>query len=153
MRTLPILVVLFSLAVVGLDAISNNCLKCICQIESGCNPRQGCGMDVGSLSCGPYQIKKGYWEDCNSLGNGYQQCTTDMTCSENCVMRYMNRYATSKRLGRTPTCQDYARIHNGGPKGYTKSATVGYWNKVSRCCASRGGCWSRYWTSTTECHF
>jgi hypothetical protein len=25
-----------------------------------------------------------------------------------------------------------ARIHNGGPKGYKKTATVKYWNKVKK---------------------
>ena len=34
------------------------------------------------------------------------------------------------RLGRTPTNEDLARIHNGGPNGYKKTATDGYWKKV-----------------------
>lgn len=33
------------------------CMNCICQIESGCKD-VGCIMDVGSLSCGYYQIKE-----------------------------------------------------------------------------------------------
>lgn len=43
---------------------------------------------------------------------------------------YMARYATEKRLGRTPTAEDIARIHNGGPDGYKKPATDAYWAKV-----------------------
>jgi len=43
---------------------------------------------------------------------------------------YMSRYATEKRLGRTPTAEDIARIHNGGPNGYRKAATDVYWAKV-----------------------
>ena len=42
----------------------------------------------------------------------------------------MNRYATFQRLGRFPTCEDYARIHNGGPNGYKQSWTDGYWEKI-----------------------
>ena len=42
----------------------------------------------------------------------------------------MNRYATAARLGHSPTDEDIARIHNGGPNGYRRSSTVGYWNKV-----------------------
>ena len=42
----------------------------------------------------------------------------------------MSRYATTSRLGHKPTCQDYARIHNGGPDGFKKSATLPYWNKI-----------------------
>ena len=41
----------------------------------------------------------------------------------------MNRYATFQRLGRFPSCEDYARIHNGGPNGYKQSWTNGYWKK------------------------
>lgn len=46
-------------------------------------------------------------------------------------MAYMARYATEERLGREPTPEDIARIHNGGPNGWRKPATVKYWNKVS----------------------
>ena len=45
------------------------CLHCICIVESGCkmtNPV--CHMDVGSLSCGPYQIKEAYWKDARLKG-------------------------------------------------------------------------------------
>ena len=44
---------------------------------------------------------------------------------------YMARYATEARLGRTPTAEDIARIHNGGPNGYKKTATDKYWNLTS----------------------
>ena len=43
---------------------------------------------------------------------------------------YMNRYAINRRLGHDPTCKDFARIHNGGPNGNTRSATLGYWKKI-----------------------
>ena len=38
-------------------------------------------MDVGSLSCGPYQIKEPYWIDCGSLGGGkeYNNIMTTIT--------------------------------------------------------------------------
>jgi len=45
-------------------------------------------------------------------------------------MAYMDRYATEERLGRKPTAEDMARIHNGGPNGYKKSSTDAYWAKV-----------------------
>ena len=53
----------------------------------------------------------------------------------------MKRYGTYCTGGRAPTCQDYSRIHNGGPKGCQHASTVGYWNKVKQCCSSKpGGC-------------
>lgn len=48
------------------------------------------------------------------------------------VNAYMQRYANQKRLGRYATAEDIARIHNGGPNGYKKSATDKYWFKVKR---------------------
>lgn len=35
-----------------------------------------------------------------------------------------------KATGRTPTAEVYARIWNGGPKGWRKSSTLAYWRKV-----------------------
>lgn len=43
---------------------------------------------------------------------------------------YINHYATTKRLGHTPTLEDIARIWNGGPNGFKKTATKSYWIKV-----------------------
>jgi hypothetical protein len=45
---------------------------------------------------------------------------------------YMDRYATEERLGRKPTMEDIARIHNGGPNGYKKKSTEAYWAKVEK---------------------
>ncbi|RNA33333.1 lysozyme [Brachionus plicatilis] len=108
------------------------CLKCICNVESNCRPLS-CAMDGGSLSCGYYQIKEVYWIDCGRPGGSLTACSLDKTCSENCVKAYMKRYGTYCTGGRTPTCQDYARIHNGGPLGCKKDSTLTYWNKVNAC--------------------
>jgi hypothetical protein len=44
--------------------------------------------------------------------------------------KYIDLYATSKRLGRAVTDEDRARIWNGGPSGWKKVGTIGYWSKV-----------------------
>ncbi len=43
---------------------------------------------------------------------------------------YLGTYATQERLGRPVTDEDRARIWNGGPDGWKKKATVGYWGRV-----------------------
>jgi len=58
--------------------------------------------------------------------------------AEQIVRAYMARYATQKRLGKSPTYEDIARIHNGGPNGFKKAATDGYWLKVKKELAKRG---------------
>ena len=63
----------------------------------------------------------------------YKSCANDMQCSEKCVTAYMARYGTYCTGGRRPTDEDYARIHNGGPKGCQNPATLPYWAKVHAC--------------------
>ncbi len=122
---------LFIVIAVNAD-IDDQCLACICQVESNCSPI-GCKWDVTSLSCGYYQLKKDYWTDCGSPGDSFETCAADKDCSEECVRAYMTRYAKRCTGGREPTCEDYARIHNGGPNGCKRSSTDGYWAKVSNC--------------------
>ncbi|XP_046340624.1 lysozyme 3-like [Haliotis rufescens] len=110
-------------------AISSSCLHAICVVESGCQPL-GCKYDVNGNACGYYQIHTGYYSDCGSPGSSWQACAKDKSCADSCVRAYMNRYGTYCTGGRTPTCEDYARIHNGGPKGCVHSNTLGYWHKV-----------------------
>ncbi|XP_041375655.1 uncharacterized protein LOC121388409 [Gigantopelta aegis] len=75
------------------SGISQKCLDCICKHESGCRPL-GCHMDVGSLSCGYFQIKSGYWHDCGKPGSSWEACAKSKTCAEECVRRNMRRYGT-----------------------------------------------------------
>ena len=106
----------------------------ICEVESNCDPN---AVGDNGNAIGAYQIWEPYWIDaCNhrkwdrlSLDDGYESCL-DKEYSELVMFVYWNRYATEKRLGRTPTWEDFARIHNGGPNGYKKDSTKGYWEKV-----------------------
>lgn len=41
-----------------------------------------------------------------------------------------NHYRTT--TGKEPTWETYARIWNGGPYGYQKTATIRYWHKVKK---------------------
>nr|AJQ21515.1 I-type lysozyme [Mytilus galloprovincialis] len=132
---LQIMAIVLTINVGLIDAgISDTCLGCICDVESNCDKEIGCADDGGSDSCGPFQIKKVYWIDCNSPGDSYEECTKDYACAKGCVQTYMNRYGDST-CG--TTCEDYARMHNGGPTGCNKDATDGYWNKIKNAGCSR----------------
>ncbi|XP_072047902.1 uncharacterized protein [Amphiura filiformis] len=139
----------------GRDYVPYACLHCICMAESNCkqlNPichrdvnTDKCGLfqikchqDVNTDICGPYQIKEEYYIDAKEyasgvLGGDYKSCTATFHCSEQAVHAYMKRYATSSRLGHAPTCEDFARIHNGGPNGHLNNGTLQYWNNVKTC--------------------
>jgi hypothetical protein len=43
---------------------------------------------------------------------------------------YIDHYATEARLGHVPSDEDMARIWNGGPNGFRKESTKGYWIMV-----------------------
>jgi len=115
-------------------------LDAIRQVETGGRPNQGRGAKGdGGNALGPYQIWRAYHADAaernRSLSN-YARCLTDLNYSEQVVQTYMRRYCRSQaaRLDAgTATLHDVervARCHNGGPKGYRKKATLGYWHKV-----------------------
>ncbi|TKR87286.1 hypothetical protein L596_011704 [Steinernema carpocapsae] len=132
----------FKLALLAFFAVlvvSKNCLQCICQVESGCKPI-GCNPDQGSLSCGYFQIKLPYYQDCGTPGKkpgeldttAWKRCADDYNCASQCVHNYIKRYA-SKCPGKS-ACQQMSRLHNGGPNGCNVGGTAGYWNKVKTCC-------------------
>lgn len=84
---------------------------------------------------GCLQIRKPYVDDVNRVfGTKYiaQECLGNRALSISLLKRYMTIYATAKRLGRAVTAQDIARIHNGGPNGWRRAATLVYWNRVRR---------------------
>jgi len=103
---------------------SDRLLDAIRQVESG-------GRDLvgdGGKAIGPYQIHREYWQDAvaadKTLGGTYADCH-----GEQYARRVVRAYLT--RYGRGKTDEQMARIHNGGPSGHRKSATVGYWLKIS----------------------
>ncbi|CAF1373000.1 unnamed protein product [Rotaria sp. Silwood1] len=131
-KSISAIVGLLFIVVIINGGIDDKCLECICQVESKCLPLP-CAWDVNSLSCGYYQLKELYWEDCGSPGDSFEDCAANKTCSEECVRTYVDLYAQSCIKHGIPTCEDYARIHNGGPRGCRKKATLPYWQKVSAC--------------------
>jgi hypothetical protein len=124
------------------STLTKGCLWCICQARD-CQLRVN--VSCVDQSCGPYYITESYYQNCNSPGDGWESCTMGMTCSQTCVVNYLNLYGPA--CTPHPTCRDYARIH------WSESATgcqpqVGFaemtldnmWQHVSQCCNTNGGC-------------
>ena len=106
-------------------------LDAMCQVESNCDSDE-VGDDGDSI--GAYQIQYAYWLDAtefSGIGGDYED-VLNKEYARKIVLAYWNRYATKKRLGHEPTLEDMARIHNGGPNGFKKKATVVYWTKVEK---------------------
>ncbi|MEK7609952.1 MAG: hypothetical protein AAB470_02440 [Patescibacteria group bacterium] len=89
---------------------------------------------------GSLQIRKPCVDDVNRrLGTRYrpEDMLGDRSLSALVCREYLKMYGTRERLGREPTEQDLARIWNGGPNGWRKQSTLGYWSKVQKVLATK----------------
>ena len=77
---------------------------------------------------GPLQIHRGYHTDAR-IGGDYSRCA-DLDYSKRVVSAYLQRYAP--QAWASGDVVTLARIHNGGPRGANKAATVAYAAKVAR---------------------
>lgn len=112
------------------SAQSADLLDAIRRVETGgCKDPANAVGDNGK-AIGPYQIHRVYWQDAvehdPSIGGKYADCRNE-TYARKVVRAYMARYAP-----KGASDEQYARIHNGGPKGHRKSATKAYWAKVQK---------------------
>ena len=90
-------------------------LAAIRMVESGNDPS---AVGDGGRAIGCYQVWESYWKDAvefSGLGGNYRDCFK-RDYADRVVREYMKRYCTEKRLGRKPTWEDIARMHNGGPR-------------------------------------
>lgn len=127
----PSLVVLLAPAQVVLAQPDARTLDAIRTVESGgrCNPPDG---DAGR-AIGPYQIHAGYWADACRFDatlaadhGSYARCREE-GYARRVVRAYLLHYA-----GPNASPGTYARIHNGGPAGARKRATLPYLRRFLR---------------------
>jgi hypothetical protein len=90
--------------------------------------RTGPILGDGGKALGPLQIHRGYHTDAR-IGGDYSRCA-DLDYSKRVVSAYLQRYAPAAWAAGDVTT--LARIHNGGPSGASKQATVNYGAKVAR---------------------
>ena len=114
-----------------IDADTRKFLDAIRRVETGGLPNAGKGAvgDKGA-SIGPYQIQRAYHADARMKSGKYEDCSASHSYSEQTMLAYFARYAP-KAL-ESKDWQTLARVHNGGPKGASKKATLGYWAKVQK---------------------
>ena len=105
-----------------------NLLDAIVAVESG--GRLDAVGDRGK-AIGPLQIHKIYWIDAVSYDKTlappdykYEDCKK-LEYAEKIVVAYWNMWAS-----KNASWEELARVHNGGPKGFTNIKTMPYWIKV-----------------------
>ena len=90
--------------------------------------RQGPILGDNGRSLGPLQISRAYFTDSRVAGT-YEQ-VVDLPFACRVVSAYLQRYAP--KAWAAGDVETLARIHNGGPRGDKKQATVNYAAKVRR---------------------
>lgn len=95
-------------------------------VETG--GRRGAILGDGGKALGPLQIHRAYHADAR-IGGDYSRCA-DLDYSKRVVSAYLQRYAP--KAWAAGDVETLARIHNGGPRGDKKQATINYAAKVRR---------------------
>jgi hypothetical protein len=100
-------------------------LDAIAEVESG-NDSKAVGDEGRAI--GMYQLHRGYWRDgIRILGVEWDYSLAfKAEKSRRVVKAYLLHYGKGRSL------LDMARIHNGGPNGYKKKATVRYARKIAK---------------------
>jgi hypothetical protein len=95
-------------------------------VETG--GKRGAIIGDNGRALGPLQIHRSYHADSRVAG-AYDRCA-DLDYSRRVVTAYLQRYAPAAWASGDVTT--LARIHNGGPRGASKPATINYAAKVRR---------------------
>ena len=110
-------------------------LDALAQVESGSKDD---AIGDGGKAIGRMQIWEIYHTDAMAHAPGiageYADCKGKVY-AERVVMAYLHRYA--KKALADKDYAKLARIHNCGPRGHTKRATLKYWAKVEKALASQ----------------
>lgn len=125
-----------------MDQLIAQVLAAILAVESGGN---WAAIGDGGLARGGYQIHRAAWNDACKFGGmstglwRWEQHAHDPYSARVVATLYLHRYgaAYEKRTGKPVTAEVLARIWSGGPNGWRKPSTRGYWAKVKGRLASK----------------
>jgi len=118
--------ILLSLCVTAHAAPPDSFFRALHIVET--SGRTGSILGDNGKALGPLQIHRAYHADAR-IGGDYSRCA-DLDYSRRVVAAYLQRYAPAAWAAGDVTT--LARIHNGGPRGANKPATVAYAAKVAR---------------------
>lgn len=114
-------------AQIGVSAeLSPKFVKAVHMVETG--GRYGAVWGDGGKALGPFQIHYEYWLE-SGLPGRYEDCA-NYNYALKVMTVVLNKYAP-----KAAERQDFkvlARVHNGGPAGYRRKATLPYWSKIQR---------------------
>jgi hypothetical protein len=107
----------------------NQILVALRFVETGGTQDEGRhAVGDGGAAIGPFQIHRAYWKDAGVPG-AFDDCR-DLDYARAVVVSYWRRYCP--RALQALDAEVLARIHNGGPTGCQKTATLKFWRRVER---------------------
>lgn len=133
MRLLVAFFVLFIALEVFAELPDGRLVRALIAHESGGDDEAVGDRGLEEKAYGCLQIRQPAVDDYNRWTDTAfkaEDCLGNRKLSVEICISYIDHYATPKRIGRTPTDEDKARIWNGGPNGWKKASTVEYWRKV-----------------------
>ena len=117
------------------DLLQTKLIPALIRVESSGNDKAIGDRHIKERAYGCLQIRKPCIDDVNrAYGTRYrpEDALGNRSLSIEICQKYIKMYATERRLGRTVTLEDMARIWNGGPSGWRRDATNAYWKKVQK---------------------
>ncbi len=118
--------ILLTLASASHAAPPESFWRALHQVET--SGRHGAILGDNGRSLGPLQISRAYHADSRVAGS-YEQ-VTDLAYARRVATAYLKRYAP--QAWAQGDVETLARVHNGGPAGARKPATLPYAEKVRR---------------------
>ena len=122
-------IILLACLAIQCSAIDAKFTKAIHQVES--SGKIGAIKGDSGKALGPLQIHRSYWKDATdfdkSIGGKYED-VVKLDYAIKVMASYLRRYCP-----KAVTSGNYevlARVHNGGPNGANKVATINYWQRV-----------------------
>lgn len=122
------LALFLALAATATAAPSQSFFRALHLVET--SGRHGPILGDDGKALGPLQIHRAYHRDSGIAGD-YSRCA-DLSYARQVVAAYLKRFAP--KAWAKGDVHTLARVHNGGPAGHRKTATLAYANKVSRLC-------------------
>ena len=122
------LALFLALAATATAAPSQSFFRALHLVET--SGRHGPILGDDGKALGPLQIHRAYHRDSGIAGD-YSRCA-DLAYAQKVVAAYLKRFAP--KAWAKGDVRTLARVHNGGPAGATKAATISYANKVLKAC-------------------
>lgn len=121
---------LLALCAIAHAAPAPSFFRALHQVET--SGRHGPILGDNGAALGPLQIHRTYHADSGIAGD-YSRCA-DLAYSRQVVAAYLKRFAP--RAWAKGDAITLARVHNGGPNGHRKTATLAYAARVKRAMAA-----------------